>query len=100
VVVTGALTSAGVDSFREQFVSWWQGVPGVRNVIVDLTNVDFLDSSGLGSLIALLKRISDRGGDMKIVGLQKKVRMIFEITRAYKIFDIFDNTDEAIKACG
>ena len=90
----------GVDAFREQFVAWWNSMPALRNVVVDLTGVDFLDSSGLGSLIALLKRVSERGGDMKIAGLQKKVRMVFEITRAFKVFDIFDNTEEAIKACG
>ena len=99
VVVAGALTSAGVDSFREQFVAWWQSLPEVRNVVMDLSGVDFLDSSGLGSLIALLKRVSERGGDMKIAGLQKKVRMVFEITRAFKVFEIFDNADEAQAAC-
>ena len=65
-----------------------------------MAGVDFLDSAGLGSLIALLKRVSERGGDMKIAGLQKKVRMVFEITRAFKVFDIFDNPDEALKAFG
>ena len=99
VVVSGALTSAGVDAFREQFVVWWQAMPDLRNVVVDLTGTEFLDSSGLGSLIALLKRVSERGGDMKIAWLQKKVRMVFEITRAFKVFDIFDTPDEAIKAC-
>ena len=99
VIVTGPLTSAGVDSFREQFVDWWQSLPALQNVVVDLSGVDFIDSAGLGSLIALLKRISERGGDMKIAGLQKKVRMVFEITRAFKVFDIFDNTAEALKAC-
>lgn len=100
VTVSGPLTSAGVDSFREQFLGWWQGLPAVRNVVVDLAGVDFLDSSGLGTLVALLKRVSERGGDLKVAGLQKKVRMVFEITRAYKVFDIFDNASEALKACG
>ena len=99
VAVTGALVSVEVDAFRAGFVEWWQRLPELRNVVVDLRGVDFLDSAGLGSLIALLKRVSERGGDMKIVGLQKKVRMVFEITRAFKVFDIFDQTDEAIRAC-
>lgn len=98
VTLTGALTSAGVDSFREQFSAWWQSVPAIRNVVVDLAAVDFLDSAGMGSLIALLKRVSERRGDMKVACLQKKVRMVFEITRAYKVFDIYDQVDEAIKA--
>jgi len=43
--------------------------------------------------------VSGRGGDVKIVGLQKKVRMVFEIMRVYKVFDVFDTEDEAIHAC-
>ena len=100
VTVTGPLTAAGVDSFREQFGGWWQSSPDVRNVVVDLGGVDFLDSAGLGTVIAILKRIAERGGDLKIASLQKKVRMVFEITRAYKVFDILDSVEEAVKACG
>ncbi|MFZ4395433.1 MAG: STAS domain-containing protein [Kiritimatiellia bacterium] len=99
VVVAGELTSASIDSFRDQFMAWWQSQPELRNVVVDLTGVDLLDSSGLGALVALLKRVSERGGDLKIAGLQKKVRMVFEITRAFKVFDIFDQADEALQAC-
>ena len=100
VTLAGTLTAANVDSFREQFTGWWRSVPETRNVVVDLGALDFLDSSGLGTLIALLKRVSERGGDMKIARLQKKVRMVFEITRAYKVFEIFDNVEDAAKVCG
>ncbi len=100
VSITGSLTSATVDTFREQFLAWWQVQPAIRNVVMDLSGVDFLDSAGLGLLVALLKRVSERGGDMKIAGLQKKVRMVFEITRAFKVFEIFETTPEAIQACG
>ena len=100
VTVNGALTAVGVDSFREQFAGWWQSAPEIRNAVVDLGGVDFMDSAGLGSLIGLLKRVVERGGDMKIARLQKKVRMVFEITRAYKVFEIFDSVEEAFKACG
>jgi len=98
--VNGALTFVGgADSFREQFIAWWQGAPEISNVVLNLTMVDILDSSGLSALISLLKCVSGRGGDVKIVGLQKKVRMVFEIMRVYKVFDVFDTEDEAIHAC-
>ena len=100
VTVSGVLTSVGVDAFREQFADWWQSAPEINNVVVDLGGVKFMDSSGLGSLMGLLKCVSERGGDMKIARLQKKVRMVFEITRAYEVFDIFDSVEEALKACG
>jgi anti-sigma B factor antagonist len=94
-----AITAETADSFRDQFVDWLGRGETVKNVILDLTLVDFMDSSGLGTIIALLKRVSERGGDLKIVGLSKKVRMVFEITRAYKVFDIVDTVDEAVRAC-
>ena len=94
-----ALTAESVDSFREQFIDWFAGLSGVKNVVISLESVDFMDSSGLGTLIAMLKRVSERGGDLKIACLSKKVRMVFEITRAYKVFEIFDTVDEAVRAC-
>lgn len=98
VTVGGALSAASVDSFRDQFLRWWDA-SDVRNVAMDLSKVDFLDSSGLGVLIALLKRVAERGGDLKLCGVQKKVRLVFEITRAHRVFEILDTKDEALKAC-
>jgi anti-sigma B factor antagonist len=97
VKVSQALTAATVDSFREQLSKWQAVEPDVENYVVDLQAVDFMDSAGLGTLIAILKRVSERGGDLKIAGLQKKPRMVFEITRAYKVFEIYDTVEEALK---
>ncbi len=98
VMPQGAITAETTDSFRDLFVDWFRRADGVKNVVLDLSQVDFMDSSGLGTIIALLRRVTERGGDMKIVG-PKRVRMIFEITRAYKVFDIVDSVDEAIAIC-
>jgi anti-sigma B factor antagonist len=98
VVHVGApLTAATVDSFREQLLNWQEAENDIRNYIIDMESVDFMDSAGLGTLIALLKRVTERGGDMKIAGLQKKPRMVFEITRAYKVFEIYDSVEDAIR---
>ena len=97
VQVAAPLTAATVDSFREQLLSWQDAEDGVRNYIIDMEKVDFMDSAGLGTLIALLKRVTERGGDMKIACLQKKPRMVFEITRAYKVFEIYDSVEDAMR---
>jgi anti-sigma B factor antagonist len=97
IEVSHALTAASVDTFREQLTSWQEVEPDVKNFVIDLKQVDFMDSAGLGTLIAVLKRITERGGDMKIACLQKKPRMVFEITRAYKVFEIYYTVDEALK---
>ena len=98
IALSGPLTAATVEAFREQLAAWQAGEPEVKNYVFDLSAVDFMDSAGLGSLIAALKRITERGGDMKLACLQKKPRMVFEITRAYKVFEIFDTVEEAVNA--
>jgi anti-sigma B factor antagonist len=98
VTLSGPLTAATVEAFREQFATWQATEADVKNFVFDLSAVDFMDSAGLGSLIASLKRITERGGDMKLACLQKKPRMVFEITRAYKVFEIFDTLEEACSA--
>ena len=71
---------------------------GNQNVIIDLSASDFIDSSFLGALVAGLKKTTMKSGDLKIVGLQAPVKAMFELTRLYRIFDIFDNQDEAISS--
>ena len=98
VRVDGSLTAATVDAFREQLADWQDRERDVRNFVVDLEAVDFMDSAGLGTLIAALKRVTERGGDMKLACLQKKPRMVFEITRAHKVFEIYPSVDDALRA--
>lgn len=68
------------------------------NVVVNLSNCEFVDSSFLGALVAGLKKATMKKGDLKIVGLQPPVRAIFELTRLYRIFDLFENEEDAIKS--
>ena len=69
-----------------------------NNVIFDLSKANFVDSSFLGTLVAGLKKCTMNNGDLKIVGLQEPVRSMFELTRLFKIFDILDSVDKAVKA--
>jgi len=71
---------------------------GNVKVIVDLSQSEFVDSSFLGSLVSGLKRATMKNGDLKIVGLQPTVRAMFELTRLYRIFDVFETQAEAIKS--
>lgn len=98
VKIECALSAATVDAFREELSDWQAREREVKNFVVDLKEVEFMDSAGLGALIAALKRVTERGGDMKLACLQKKPRMVFEITRAYKVFEIYNSVDEAVRA--
>lgn len=91
------LTASNVDPFREDFKRVMKENQGLKILILDLSGLTFMDSSGLGTLIALLKQSSEYGQEIKLVGLSKEVRVVFEITRAYKLFDIFETTEEALR---
>jgi len=69
-----------------------------NNFVFDLSKMDYIDSTGLGSIVSCLKVVSESSGDVKLACLTDKPRMIFEITRAYKIFDIFDDLNAAIES--
>jgi anti-sigma B factor antagonist len=71
---------------------------GSLNIVVDMQNVDFLDSTGLGVLVEGLKRVRTRGGNLSIVITQDKILKIFDITGLNKAFPIHGTLEEALKA--
>jgi len=71
---------------------------GVKDIIVDLKEVRFIDSSGLGVLVSGYKNSSTRQGSLKLAGLQTQVKSMFELTRLYRVFDIFQTVDSAIES--
>ena len=68
------------------------------NLVIDIGAIDFIDRSGLGSLVASLRSVNKLGGDIKIASLQNPVRAIFELTRLHRIFEIFDDSTAAAKS--
>ena len=66
-------------------------------IIVDLTNVDFIDSSGLGALISALKILRGNGGDLVLCSMSHQVRSVFEITRLLRVFEVFDGPVPAMQ---
>jgi len=69
---------------------------GKNNVIVDLSDVRFVDSSGLGALVSGFKNASSRNGSLKLSGLQMQVKSMFELTRLHRVFEIFADPQEAL----
>lgn len=67
-------------------------------IILDMSEINFIDSSGLGSLVASLRSVNKLGGDIKIATIQDPVRVIFELTRLHHIFEIFDDKESAIES--
>lgn len=69
---------------------------GRNNLVIDLQEVRFVDSSGLGALVSGFKNASARSGNLKLCGLQPQVRSMFELTRLHRVFEIFPGATEAL----
>ena len=70
--------------------------PSNAKLVFDLTQVKQVDSSGLGSIVACLKHQRTSGGDLKLCGMSKQIRTLFELVRMHHVFDIFNTRQEAI----
>ncbi len=68
------------------------------HLLINLSNVTFIDSSGLGTLITCLKTIKNVGGQLKIAHLCQNVKNVFDMTRMDRVFEIFENDEAAIKS--
>jgi anti-sigma B factor antagonist len=78
---------------KQQMISLLEA--GTKQMVVDLTKVEYFDSTALGVLIGGLKRIRERDGNLSLICPNPRIRRVFEITGLDKIFDIYNNGDEA-----
>ena len=68
-----------------------------RRLVVDLSEVTYIDSAGLAALIEAMQKVEGYGGKFLLAGLQETVRSIFEISRLDQVFQIFPNVDAALR---
>lgn len=73
---------------------------GATTVIMELSEVNFVDSSALAVMVRTMKHCRERGGELILCGLRQPVRIIFELTRMDKAFRIFDDVTAARSAVG
>lgn len=71
---------------------------GYLKVIIDLSTVEFLDSTFLGVIVNTLKKVAKTGGDLKLVGFKPNVQAMFELTRLFRVFETYSNLQDAIKS--
>lgn len=67
-------------------------------VVLDLSQLRFVDSSGLGMMLSCLRQLSAKRGDLKLCGMSQQVRALFELVRMHRIFDIYGTREEAVRA--
>ncbi len=71
---------------------------GKTQVVLDLANVNYIDSGGLGTLVAGYTSAQNQGASIKLANLTKKVHEQLHITKLVTVFEVFDSTDAAIKS--
>lgn len=67
-------------------------------LLLNLGDVDYIDSSGIGELVSAYTAARGRGGDMKLLNLTKKVRDLLQITKLYTVFDVHSDEGSALKS--
>ena len=92
--VAGELDVATAPRLREQLVAVL--TDGRHHVVLDLSGVGFLDSTGLGVIVGVLKRARTLGGDLRLVCPNPTIRRIFEITALDRTMPLSDTVDAAL----
>jgi anti-anti-sigma factor len=98
IVTLERATLNEAEQFREVLTKDIQ--EGNKNIVVDLNNCEFIDSTFLGALVVSLKKTTALGGDLKLVGFQPAVRSMFELTRLNRVFEAFKSKEDAIQSFG
>jgi anti-sigma B factor antagonist len=73
---------------------------GNKKILLNLGDVTYIDSSGIGELVSAFTAVRREGGELKLLKLTKKVHDLLQITKLYTVFDIKDDEATAIKAFG
>jgi anti-sigma B factor antagonist len=92
-VESATLTAANAKEFKAAIEPH---LDAEMNIVVDLSRVTFLDSSGLGIFLFCLKKLNQKGGDIKLCNVTKPVRVLFELVRLHQIIEVFNSKEEAL----
>jgi anti-sigma B factor antagonist len=71
---------------------------GKKKIILNLADVDYLDSSGVGELVGSFITVRNAGGELKLLNLTQKVQDVLHVTKLYTVFDIRDDEFTAVKS--
>jgi anti-sigma B factor antagonist len=69
-----------------------------KKIVLNLAQVDYMDSSGVGELVSSFTTVRNSGGELKLLSLSKKVSDILQVTKLYTVFDIKDDEFTAVKS--
>lgn len=96
VSLNGALNARSAEEAKQNFRNLVE--EGITQVIVDLNEVPFIDSSGLAALVSGLKTLGGEASNLKLAAPQSQARLLFELTMFDRVFEIHDSVDDAIQS--
>lgn len=73
---------------------------GKKKLLLNLAGCTYIDSAGLGELISAFTTVKNRGGELKLLNLTKRIHDLMQITKLYTVFDIYDNEATAVASFG
>jgi anti-sigma B factor antagonist len=91
-VAPGEGSSVILDAMREQTTQ------GNKKILLNLSNVSYIDSLGIGELVAGFTSVANAGGIVKLLGLNKHVKDVLQITKLYTVFEVFDDEGLALRS--
>jgi anti-sigma B factor antagonist len=68
------------------------------NILLNLADVDYIDSSGIGELVSAFTGVKNRGGNLKLLQLTKKVRDLLQLTKLFTVFDVYSDESTALSS--
>jgi len=71
---------------------------GKKKILLNLSEVSYIDSSGIGELVSGFTSVSNQGGTLKLLGLTKRVKDLLQITKLYTVFDVHEDEAHAIRS--
>ncbi len=71
---------------------------GIKHILLNLGDVNYIDSSGLGELVSAFTTAKNQNADVKLLNLTKKVKDVLQVTKLYTVFDIYDDEASAISS--
>ena len=96
ISLDGTLNARSADQVKESFRE--VAGKGVQQVVLDLGDVPFIDSSGLAALVSGLKTLNEHDGSLKLAALQSQADLLFKLTMFDKVFEIYENVDSAVES--
>ncbi len=97
VDATGRITlGEGASVFRDVIRDL--AAKGNKKILVNLADVSYIDSSGIGEMVSSFTTVTNHGGQLKLLSLTKRVKDLLQITKLYTVFEVFEDEASAVRS--